>query len=334
MKILITGVAGLVGSSLAKNLTEHEIIGVDNLIGGYIDNIPKPITWINKDCANLTSNDFEGVDVVVHAACTPHEGLSIFSPKLITDNTFGISINVLKCSIEAGVKKFVYLSSMARYGTQKTLPFVETMDPKPQDPYGVSKVAFEKILEILSAVHGIDYSIVVPHNIVGRGQVYTDPFRNVAGIMINRMLQGNQPIIYGDGSQMRCFSDIRDVVAPLTKVVTTDAVNGQVVNIGPDESYITVLDLAKTTARLLSFPLDPIYLPERPAEVKHANCSADKARSLLGYSTTFSLEETLLSMIEWVKERGPEEFRFDLPVELKHSSTPKTWIDPLIFNPK
>ena len=108
MNILITGVAGLVGSSLAKELSKsHNIIGVDNLIGGYIDNIPKNINFVNKDCQELTSDVFLGIDVVIHAACTPHEGLSIFSPKTISDNTFGISMNVLKCAIQANVKKFI-----------------------------------------------------------------------------------------------------------------------------------------------------------------------------------------------------------------------------------
>lgn len=333
MNILITGVAGLVGSSLAKELSKsHNIIGVDNLIGGYIDNIPKNINFVNKDCQELTSDVFLGIDVVIHAACTPHEGLSIFSPKTITDNTFGISMNVLKCAIQANVKKFIFTSSMARYGTQDTVPFTEDMRPKPQDPYGISKYAFEESLKVLSEVHGMEYVIVVPHNIIGPGQVYNDPFRNVAGIMINRMVSNRQPIIYGNGLQMRCFSDISDIIDPIVKIVETNVGNGEVINIGPDSNFITILELAEKIASLLDFNLNPIYLPDRPKEVRFANCSANKARAILGYSPQTTLDTTLKNMIEFVRSRGVMDFNFHLPIEITNSLTPKTWTDHTVFN--
>lgn len=334
MKIAITGVAGLVGSNLANELSRHhEVVGFDSLIGGYIDNVPKTIRFIQKDVYDITSSDLDDIDVVVHAACTPHEGLSVFSPKTITENTFGISISLLSESIKAGVKKFVYLSSMARYGEQPSVPFTEDMTPNPQDPYGIAKYAFEETLRSLSEVHNIDYAILVPHNIIGSGQVYTDPFRNVAGIMINRMLQGKQPIIYGDGNQMRCFSDIRDVIDPIITVIQSDICNGHVVNIGPDENFITINDLAKLIANRLEFNLDPIYLDARPKEVYFANCSANKARDMIGYSPKYSIVETIDSMISWVTERGPDKFNFEsLKVELINEKTPKSWVNFDIFN--
>jgi UDP-glucose 4-epimerase len=186
----------------------------------------------------------------------------------------------------------------------------------------------------MSKTHGIDYCIIVPHNVIGPGQVYTDPFRNVAGIMINRMLQGNQPVIYGDGLQMRSFSDIRDVVEPISKVIFSDIANGEIINIGPDENFITVYDLAKTIADMIGIELDPIYLDARPGEVKLANCSANKARGLLGYSPKYSIEETIGEMVSWVSKRGASEFEFSLPVEIVSDITPKTWVDHSIFNPQ
>jgi UDP-glucose 4-epimerase len=333
MKVLITGVAGLVGSSLARSLSKnHEVVGLDNLTGGYQDNIPDGIEFIKDDCGSVKSDIFEGVDVVIHAACTPHEGLSIFSPKTITDNTYGISMNILTCSIQANVKKFIFTSSMARYGTQEVVPFTEDMRPKPQDPYGISKYAFEESLKVLSEVHGMEYAIVVPHNIIGPGQVYTDPFRNVAGIMINRMLNGRQPVIYGNGLQMRCFSDISDVVDPIVKIVETDVGNGEIINIGPDSNFITIKDLAEKIADIIGFDLDPIFLPDRPKEVRFANCSANKAKAILGYDPVTPLDKTIKDMIEFVKRRGPKDFDFYLPVEIVSSITPKTWIDHSIFN--
>lgn len=332
--ILVTGVAGLVGSNIAKKLIQnrHSVTGIDNFIGGYRDNVPDDIKLIEIDCNDLKSSHMTNIDIVVHAACTPHEGLSVFSPKLITDNTFGISMNVLKCAIQANVKKFIFTSSMARYGEQKVVPFTEDMIPNPQDPYGISKNAFENCLRILSDVHGMDYVILVPHNIIGPGQVYTDPFRNVAGIMINRMLKGLQPIVYGDGTQMRCFSDINDVVDPLYKAIVTDVVNGEIVNIGPDSNYITINTLAKKIGEQLNLEVSPIYMPKRPKEVKFANCSADKARKLLEYNPTTPLESTISNMINWVKLRGTAEFNFNLPIEIINKLTPKTWTDTNVFN--
>jgi UDP-glucose 4-epimerase len=145
------------------------------------------------------------VELVVHSACTAYEGLSVFSPSLVAQNTSQITTNVLSASIQVGVKKFVYMSSMARYGTQPILPFTEDMIPKPQDPYGIAKYASELMVENLSNVHGMNYSILVPHNIIGPGQKYDDPYRNVASIMVNRFLQGKQPIIYGNGNQKKMF---------------------------------------------------------------------------------------------------------------------------------
>jgi UDP-glucose 4-epimerase len=333
MKIAITGVAGLIGSSLAKSLlNDNEVIGFDNFIGGYRDNIPANIEFIEINVSDIKSDHLLDVDVVVHAACTAHEGLSMFSPKTITENTFGISVSLLSESIRAGVKKFVYLSSMARYGYQETLPFTEDMIPNPQDPYGIAKRGFEQVLEIMSKTHGMEYSVIVPHNVIGPGQVYTDPFRNVAGIMINRMLQGNQPVIYGDGLQMRSFSDIRDVVEPISKAIFSDVANGEIINIGPDENFITIYDLAKVIANRVGIELSPIYMDSRPGEVKLANCSADKARDLLGYSPKYSIDETIDEMVSWVSKRGPSKFEFSLPVEIISNITPKTWIDQSIFN--
>jgi UDP-glucose 4-epimerase len=331
--ILITGIAGLVGSNIAKNLChDHNIIGVDNFIGGYRDNIPDGIKVYEIDCNELDISHFNDIDIVIHAACTAHEGLSVFSPKTITDNTYGQSVNVLTLAIQAKVKKFIFMSSMARYGKQDIVPFTEDMQPRPQDPYGVAKYAFEETLKSIADVHGLNYTILIPHNIIGPGQVYTDPFRNVAGIMINRMLQGKQPIIYDDGTQMRCFSDIRDVISPLRLVVESNIADKETINIGPDQNFITILELAETIAKLIGFDLEPIYLPGRPKEVKHANCSANKARRLLNYNPQTSIEDTLTTMIEWVKTRGTKDFNFHLPVEIKNEKTPITWTDPRVFN--
>lgn len=336
MRIFITGVAGFLGSYVADSMLDlgYEVIGVDNLVGGYLDNVNKKVRFYKADCGDLElmKKYSEGCDVVFHAACTAHDGLSVFSPYFITQNTFGITMSVLSAAIQNNVKKFVYCSSMSRYGYQEKVPFQEDTVCNPQVPYAVAKYASERIIEKLAKLNHMEYVIVVPHNIIGPRQNYTDPYRNVAAIMINRILQGKKPIIYGNGEQKRCFSFINDVVYCIEKVITMDGLNGQVINIGPDEEYITVNYLAQKIAELIGVDFEPIYIPARPLEVMHANCSSDKARRLLGYKTSTTLEEGLLQMIEYIKNRGPKEFSYHkIPVEIQNERTPENWIQPQKF---
>ncbi len=267
------------------------------------------------------------VDTVYHCAATAYEGLSVFAPHLITQNTFQITSTVITAAISSNVRRFVYCSSMARYGEQPTVPFTEDMLPHPQDPYGIAKLAGEHLLKNLSEVHGMEYVIAVPHNIIGTRQKYDDPYRNVASIMINLMLQGRQPIIYGDGEQKRCFSFVGDDIQILEKLITAPNVVGEVINIGPDEEFVSINELAKVVAKILNFKLDPIYVPGRPQEVKLATCSAEKARKLLGYKTEYTLERGLTEMAEWIQEKGPKKFRYTFDIEIVNKKTPKTWTE-------
>tara|TARA_B100001769_G_scaffold19613_1_gene13167 strand:- start:349 stop:1350 length:1002 start_codon:yes stop_codon:yes gene_type:complete len=330
MKIYITGIAGFLGSHLAKKLQKlgHEIGGNDNLILGDIENLPKNIKFDDTDCNNFNEmvKNLKGYDVVYHCAATAHEGLSVFSPNFITKNIFQASISVITASIVNNIKKFVFCSSMARYGNQKT-PFTEDMKPRPEDPYGIAKVAVEDTLKLLCEVHGMDYNIAVPHNIVGPNQKYDDPFRNVMSIFINRNLQAKPSIIYGDGLQKRCFSYIDDVIYCLEKLALDNNINKQIVNIGPDEETVTVLELSKMIANETGFNGDPIFVKDRPQEVKEASCSANKARKILDYKTNTSLKESIKLTCQFIKERGTKEFDYNLPVEIKSEITPETWTE-------
>ena len=214
---------------------------------------------------------------------------------------------------------------MARYGSQETIPFTEDMICKPQDPYGIAKYASELLVQNICEVHDLEYVISVPHNIIGPRQKYDDPYRNVASIMINLMLQGRQPIIYGDGEQKRCFSFIDDDIYCLEKLGFSDNVNRQTINIGPDEEFVSINQLAITIADILSFDLEPVYVKARPQEVFLASCSADKARNLLGYKTETSLREGLEKMVDFIKMKGAKKFRYHLDVEILNHKTPKTW---------
>jgi UDP-glucose 4-epimerase len=329
MHIFITGIAGFLGSNLAEYYLKKnfEVSGCDNLIGGSLDNIDKnKINFFKADC-----EDFEAmkkitkdVDVLCHAAAYAHEGLSSFSPVLISNNNVSGSVSVFTAAIINKVKRIVYCSSMARYGNIK-IPFNEEDELKPVDPYGVSKVAAENILKILSKTHNIEYNIAVPHNIIGPKQKYDDPYRNVVSIMINLMLQKKSPIIYGDGNQKRTFSDIDDCIYCLDKLLTDPKIISQVVNIGPDEEYISINELYHLLSNKLKFNLEPRYLADRPNEVKEATCSADKARKVLGYKTSISLDESLNKIINYISQKGPKDFQYNYPLEINNEKTPITW---------
>jgi UDP-glucose 4-epimerase len=326
---MVTGVAGFLGSHIADRFLNQgdSVVGCDNLLGGYLDNVSDEVEFFQYDCKYLNSMKkiMRGVDTVYHCAATAYEGLSVFAPYLVTQNTFQISASVMTAAISTGVRRFVYCSSMARYGRQDSVPFMETMTPRPQDPYGIAKLAGEQLLRNLCDVHGMEFVVAIPHNIIGPRQKYDDPYRNVASIMINLMLQGRQPIIYGNGEQKRCFSIVYDDLQVLQKLADEKAVSGQLINIGPDEEVVTINQLAAVIADILHFNLDPVYVPGRPQEVELATCSATKARQLLDYKTAHSLREGLEEMVEWIRTRGPKKFKYTFDIEIENTLTPKTW---------
>ena len=333
MKIFITGIAGLIGSHLAKRMIDlgHEVSGNDNLIGGEKSNLPEKIKFFETDCNDLEkmSDIIKGNEIIYHCAATAHEGLSVFSPNIITKNVFQASVSTITAAIQNKVRRFVYCSSMARYGSQD-YPFTEDMETKPEDPYGVAKVAGENILKLLADLNGMEWNIAVPHNIVGPNQKYDDPFRNVLSIFINRNLQNKPALIYGDGKQKRCFSYIDDTIYCLEKMALDKNINKEIINIGPDEEDVTISELAEMVANEIGFNGKPLHLSDRPKEVRFATCSANKSRKLLNYKTKTSLKDAIKKTTEFIKKSGTKPFKYYLPVEIINDKTPETWVKKLI----
>ncbi len=329
MHIFITGIAGFLGANLADYYSNKglRVSGCDSLVGGSLDNINlKNVNFYKANCEDFDEMKkiMNGVDIVCHAAAYAHEGLSTFSPVSICNNNVTGSVSVFTAAILNKVKRIVYCSSMARYGNIN-IPFKEDDELKPVDPYGVSKVAAENILKILSKTHGIEYNIAVPHNIIGPKQKYDDPYRNVVSIMINLMLQNRNPIIYGDGNQKRTFSDIDDCIYCLDKLLTDPYIVSQTVNIGPDEEFITINELYKLLSNKIKFNLEPKYLEDRPNEVKEATCSSQKAREILKYRTNVTLDKSLDKIINYIKLKGPKKFQYNYDLEINNEKTPLAW---------
>ena len=334
MKIFITGLAGFLGSNLGTRLANkgHIIFGNDNFIGGYRDNLDSRFNFFDVDCCdlnNLTKVIPNGIDVIFHCAATAYEGLSVFSPSFVTKNIFEASVSTVTASIQKKVKKFVFCSSMARYGDQSP-PFTEDMKTQPEDPYGIAKAASEEVIKNLCDTHGIDWTILVPHNIVGPRQKYDDPFRNVMSIFINKMLMNEQIYIYGDGLQKRCFSYVDDCIDCMEKCITEPASSKEIINIGPDEETITIKELAELCANEIGHNKEPIFVQQRPKEVKFASCSSDKARKILDYQTKFSLRESIKLTANYIREKGAKKFDYHIDLEIENEMTPKTWTKKLI----
>lgn len=333
MKIFITGVAGFLGSHLADRMIElgHTVAGNDTLIGGYRSNVDSRVDFFTTDCCNRSEmmQHMHNADVVIHCAATAHEGLSVVSPDFITRNIYQASVSTISAAIACKVKRFVFCSSMARYGNSVT-PFTETQLPAPVDPYGIAKVAVEDTLKSLGDTHSMEWNIAVPHNIVGPRQRYDDPFRNVVSIMTNRNLQNNPSYIYGDGEQTRCFSHIADCISCLEQLALDPHIVSETVNIGPDEEVITINQLADLVARECHYEGSAVHVDNRPREVKHATCSSNKARALLGYKTTVSVEQSIRETVAWIKQQGPKQFDYSFPLEIVNDKTPVTWKDQLI----
>lgn len=334
MNILITGGQGFVGSHLANRYKKqgHNVISIDSGIGGYLDNLTN-IKNYKIDCS-----DFKKVceifkkykfDLVIHSACTPYEGLSVVSPILVTRNTFDATVCILTASIKFKIKRFVYLSSMARYGSQKT-PFTEEMNTAPEDPYGIAKVASEEVVKCLCDANNVEWVIAVPHNIYGPNQVYDDPYRNVVSIFLHRQLKKKPAIIYGDGEQKRCFSYIDDTLQVFDQICFDKKSKGEIFNIGPDEDYISIKELADLCANATNFNEPHQFLANRPKEVKYATCSSNKIRKYFNYNTSVDLSEGIEKTLQYIKKRGLKEFNYNLPIEIDNELTPKSWTKKLI----
>lgn len=342
MRIWITGVAGFLGSHLAQALLAdgHHVAGNDNLVCGDITNIPHDNLGFtlfedeNDDKYCLDCREFEAMydgmmnfkpDVVVHCAATASEGFSVFSPAFITQNTYEASVSTFSAAIASGVKRIVYMSSMARYGKGNP-PFTEDMETKPVDPYGIAKEAAEKTLKVLCDTHNVKYSILVPHNIIGTRQQIT-PYRNVVSIFLNRLKLGLPVYVYGDGEQKRCFSPVRDCIQSIKNTIYGDA-DSEVVNIGPDNGEITINHLLDICEEVTGIKAERIYLPSRPVtdDVKEAYCSSDKARKLLGYEPQQSLFDCIREMSA---NMIAQPFDYNFPIEIQSDIMPRTWSERL-----
>ncbi len=327
MAILVTGAAGFIGSHVAEQLLRrgHEVVGLDDLSGGFTDNVPKGTIFVHGTVldAALLSRLFaeHHITHVFHLAAYAAEGLSHFIRRFnYTNNVVG-SMNVLNEAVKAEVRCFVFTSSIAVYGAGQT-PMRESLRPEPEDPYGIAKYAVEMDLQAARHMFGIDSIVFRPHNVYGERQHIGDRYRNVIGIFMNQLMRGEPMSIFGDGTQTRAFSYIGDVAPLIADSIDVPAAFNQTFNVGADEST-TVNELARMVARAMGKEPRIRHLEARK-EVLHAVADHSRVADVFGYRAKWTLDRGLKQMAEWALRVGPREPSRRADVEIaKH--LPPSW---------
>ena len=326
-KVLVTGAAGFIGSHVAEHCRNlgMEVVATDNLSGGCIENVPEGCEFIEGDLTNevFVESLWKGrsFDYVYHLAAYAAEGLSHFIRSYNYKTNLLASINLINQSVNNDVKCFVFTSSIAVYGANQ-VPMTESLVPQPEDPYGISKYAFELDLKAAHQMFGTNYIVFRPHNVYGPRQNIADKYRNVIGIFMNQLLKGEPMTIFGDGKQTRAFSHIDDVAPLISRSTRNPKAYQEAFNIGADKPY-TLLKLAEEVAKALDKP-HAIQRLEARNEVVDAYANHDKIRAFFECEDPKTLTEGIRTMAEWVLHSGPaspEEFG---KIEIE-KAMPESW---------
>lgn len=307
-RILVTGGAGFIGSHVAGALLArgHAVVALDDLSGGFPQNVPAGATFVQGSITDAEAIDRLFVEHrfehVYHLAAYAAEGLSHFIKRFnYTNNVLG-SVTLLNAAVNHGVRTFVFTSSIAVYGASPVLPVTEDTPAHPEDSYGIAKHAIELELRACRDMFGLDFIVFRPHNVYGPQQNIGDRYRNVIGIFMNQILQGQPMTIFGDGTQTRAFSEIGDVAPLIAEAIDVPAARNRVFNIGADTPY-SLNVLAERVAAAMQVAPSVVHLPARN-EVQHVHASHARIREVFGERPQVSLDEGLVRMAAWVRQHG------------------------------
>ncbi len=309
-KNLVTGGAGFIGAHVVRELLAkgEQVVVLDDLSGGFVENVPDEAKFVKGSILDheLINKLFEEhrFDNVYHLAAYAAEGLSHFIKRFNYSNNLIGSVNLVNAAVNFDVKCFVFTSSIAVYGGAQ-LPMTEDVVPQPEDPYGVAKYAVEMELKCAHEMFGLNYVIFRPHNVYGEFQNIGDRYRNVIGIFMNQIMQDKPLTIFGDGSQTRAFSYVKEISGTIADAPNHKAAFGHVFNVGADTPY-SVNELAHQVGKVFGVTPKIQYLEARN-EVQHAYSSHEKVGKFFPAVKGYTLAEGLEAMGAWAKAHGPRE---------------------------
>ena len=303
---LVTGGAGFIGSHLTEELVRrgHRVRVADSLVTGKrrnLDHIPG-VEFLEGDLADLpfATRAVAGMDFVLHQAAIPSVPRSVKDP--VTSNRANVdaSLNVLAAAREAGVTRLVFAGSSSEYGNTPELPKREDMLPNPLSPYALQKLVAEQYCQMFTRLYGFETVTIRYFNVFGPRQDPGSPYSGVISLFSTALLDGRQPVIYGDGEQTRDFTYVANVVDGVLRACEAKDAAGEVINVACG-TRISLNELLAVMNRIVGTDLQAICKEERQGDVKHSQADITKANRLLGYTPSVPLEEGLRLTLEWCR---------------------------------
>ena len=305
---LVTGGAGFIGSHLSAKLLErgHQVRVADNFVTGYRHNLRDGVELMEGDLADpdAARRAVVGIDYVLHQAAIPSVPRSVANPVESHRANVDATLNMLVASKDAKVKRLVFAGSSSVYGDTPTLPKTEDMPHNPLSPYALHKQLGEQYAQMFTRLYGLETVTTRYFNVFGPRQDPTSPYSGVISLFIKALLDGTQPVIYGDGGQTRDFTYVGNVVDGVLRAAEAPGAAGEVVNVATS-SRVSLNELLAVLKKIIGSDVQPIHKEGRTGDVRHSQADITKAQKLLGYQPTVGLEEGLRETVAWYKTQSP-----------------------------
>jgi nucleoside-diphosphate-sugar epimerase len=303
---LVTGGAGFIGSHLTEELVRrgHAVRVLDNLSTGKIRNLQHigGVQFVEGDLAEMSvaRRAVEGMDYVLHQAAIPSVPRSVRDP--ITSNRANIdaTLNVLVAARDAGVRRLVFAGSSSEYGDTPTLPKREDLPPSPLSPYALQKAVGTEYCRLFTRLYGFETVVIRYFNVFGPRQDPSSPYSGVISLFATALIEGRQPIIYGDGEQTRDFTYVANVVDGVLRACDAPQAAGEAINVACG-TRISLNELLRVMNTIVGTSIQAIYKEPRPGDVRDSQADITKAKKLLGYTPIVGLEEGLRHTLAWCR---------------------------------
>lgn len=307
MRYLVTGGAGFIGSNIVDELVRrsHDVVVLDNLSAGKEENLANVRSRIDFRADSITDlaavqSAAKGADYVIHLAARTSVPRSVQNPLETNSVNIDGTLNVLVAARDAKVRRVVYAASSSAYGETPTLPKIETMQPAPISPYGVTKYVGEIYSQVFGRVYGLENTSVRFFNVFGPRQDPTSQYSGVLSRFMLAVIGGKRPVIYGDGEQSRDFTYIDNIVDETLRACDAKDASGMVFN-GGTGARINLNDVLKLLGKITGTKIEPGYEAPRPGDIRHSQADVTLASRVLGYKPLVNFEEGLRRTWDWYK---------------------------------